>query len=145
MQADALQIARPPARFIASLTREDPKGPRAALTSDHAHEQRDEKDHDKDKEQHLRYFGSASGDAAKPEDCRDNGDDEKDGSVSKHGSLHQRIAGQVDPMIDPRAGTASTDTGAAVTAWSNTRAYRAMIKRLRRTETQSSRYGKDTR
>ncbi|MGF6936461.1 GNAT superfamily N-acetyltransferase [Paraburkholderia sp. UCT70] len=54
--------------------------------SDHAHQQGDEEDHQEDEEQHLGDFGCACGNASKAEHCGDDGDDEENHSVSKHGA-----------------------------------------------------------
>ncbi|MDH6148350.1 hypothetical protein OKW46_002275 [Paraburkholderia sp. WSM4179] len=54
--------------------------------SDHAHQQGDEEDHQEDEEQHLGDFGCARGNASKAEHCGDDGDDEENHSVSKHGA-----------------------------------------------------------
>ncbi|MGF6879006.1 GNAT superfamily N-acetyltransferase [Paraburkholderia sp. MM5477-R1] len=54
--------------------------------SDHAHQQGDEEDHQEDEEQHLGDFGCARGNASKAEHRGDDGDDEENHSVSKHGA-----------------------------------------------------------
>ena len=61
-------------------------------TSYHAHQQGNEEDHQEDEEQNLGDFRCASGDAAKAEHRGDDGDDEEDDSVSKHGASHRWIA-----------------------------------------------------
>jgi hypothetical protein len=54
--------------------------------SDHAHQQGDEEDHQEDEEQHFGDFGCARGNASKAEHSGDDGDDEENHSVSKHGA-----------------------------------------------------------
>jgi hypothetical protein len=57
---------------------------------EHAEQQRSQEDHDEDEEQDLRDFGCAARDTAEAEKRRDDRDDEKDDSVSKHEAL-QRV------------------------------------------------------
>jgi hypothetical protein len=64
--------------------------PRARASSpEYAEQQRCQEDHDKDEEQDLRDFGCATRDTAEAEKRRDDRDDEKDDSVSKHEALHR--------------------------------------------------------
>jgi hypothetical protein len=71
----------------------------AASSPEYAEQQRGKEDHDKDEEQDLRNFGCATRDPAKTKKCRDDRDDEKDDSVSKHEALQR-----VDYRIGLRAG-----------------------------------------
>jgi hypothetical protein len=61
-----------------------------ALSPEYAEQQGRQKDHDKDEEQDLRNFGSSTRDTAEAEKRRNDRDDEKDDSVSKHEAL-QRV------------------------------------------------------
>jgi hypothetical protein len=71
----------------------------AASSPEHAEQQRCQEDHDKDEEQDLRNFGCTTRNTAKAKECRDDRDDEKDDSVSKHEALQR-----VDYRIGLRAG-----------------------------------------
>src|SRR5471032_2661780 len=61
----------------------------ATSSPEHTQQQRCQKDHDKDEEQDLRNFGCATRDTAEAKKCRDDRDDEKDDSVSKHEALQR--------------------------------------------------------
>ena len=70
-----------------------------ASSPEHAQQQRCQKDHDEDEEQDLRNFGCTARDTAEAKKCRNDRDDEKDDSVSKHEALQG-----VDYRIGLRAG-----------------------------------------
>jgi hypothetical protein len=71
----------------------------AASSPEYAQQQRCQKDHDEDEEQDLRNLGCATRDSAEAKKRRDDRDDEKDDSVSKHEALQR-----VDYRIGLRAG-----------------------------------------
>jgi hypothetical protein len=60
-----------------------------ASSPEYAEQQRCQEDHDKDEEQDLRDFGCTTRDTAEAEKRRDDRDDEKDDSVSKHEALQR--------------------------------------------------------
>jgi hypothetical protein len=70
-----------------------------ASSPEHTQQQRCQEDHDEDEEQDLRNFGCTTRDTAEAKKCRDDRDDEKDDSVSKHEALQG-----VDCLIGLRAG-----------------------------------------
>src|SRR5258708_29552581 len=64
--------------------------PRTCASSpEYAEQQRCQEDHDKDEEQDRRDFGCTTRDTAEAKKRRDDRDDEKDDSVSKHEALHR--------------------------------------------------------
>ncbi|MGF6778223.1 hypothetical protein P3T21_003441 [Paraburkholderia sp. GAS334] len=67
--------------------RGDPGDLEASLSPDDAHQQGHKEDHDEDEEQDLCDFSRASGDPAETEDGGDDGDDEENGSITKHEGL----------------------------------------------------------